>query len=406
MEHLASHHTNSSSITGTNLERARARNRRVVLEAIRQAGQLTRAELSRLTSLTAQTISSIASELLSEGTLLAHAPASIPRGQPPVPLSLNPDGAFAIGFHLDGHQICGALTDLLGATRATQTVEVNRSDFTTASPALVDATRALRDEAAGRPVLGVGVSVGLPATADNAAPAPGKTAASGWHDVLNLTELEIQVEAPVLVQKPTTAALMGERLYGPATTLHSFVYLFAGRRLSAGLYLGGHVYDGGQHGAGHIGHLAVVPSGRLCRCGRQGCLEQYVSGFSLLRRLGLDPDAGSAWPDVASAKFHQRFEGWLSEAIPALRQAVDVLEQLLDPELVLLGGTLPSTVLEPLLARAFPPAIERSTPDSPPRPHLQLGNTGAASIARGAAAAVILGALSPDHEKVSLEPFR
>lgn len=62
-------HTSSRSnrpTTGTNLEHARLHNRRVVLEAIRQAGRLTRADLTRLTSLTAQTISNIVAELVAE----------------------------------------------------------------------------------------------------------------------------------------------------------------------------------------------------------------------------------------------------------------------------------------------------------------------------------------------------
>lgn len=403
---MVAHNTNKIAITGTNLERARARNRRVVLEAIRQAGQLTRAELSRLTSLTAQTISSIAAELLSEGTLLAHPPASIPRGQPPVPLSLNPNGAFAIGFHIDGGRVSGALTDLLGTTRATRTAEVNGSDFSTMLPLLSEATRALREEVAGRPVLGVGVSVGAPSTVDNAEPTPRKPALSGWDDPRNLAELEVQVDAPILVETPTTAALMGERLYGLAATLQSFVYLFVGKGLGAGLYLGGHVYEGGQHGAGQIGHMTVLPGGKHCHCGRQGCLEQYLSGSSLLQCLGLAGDVGPVWPDVASGKFHGRFESWLSEAAPALHQAVDVIAQLLDPDLVLLGGTLPGAVLQPLLERAFPSATGREAPSAPRHTPLLLGNTGAESIARGAAAAIILAALSPDHPKVSLESFR
>lgn len=391
MQHDIRH---NRTITGTNLERARAHNRRVVLEAIRQAGKLTRADLARLTSLTAQTISSIASELLDEGILLAHAPEKIPRGQPPVPLSLNPSGAYAIGFHVGTDRITGVLTDLAGSEHATCSIPVDGPGFQAALPLLAKHVDALRHEVSSRPLLGVGISVfedRVSGTNERAQPS-----SPAWQGVKNRGALEAALGTPVLVEQPSAAAIMGERLHGSAATLQNFVYLFVGRDLNAGLYLGGRLYEGHLRHAGRIAHLTAVPEGRLCHCGKRGCLGVYLSGTSLAEHLGTRAALHLETVDPADSKYQAPFQAWVDEAAPALRDAVETLESLLDPELIVLGGTLPGAALRPLLERAFLPGDDRAVFSTRSSLAVRLGTTGANGVARGAAATIILSALSPD----------
>lgn len=113
--------------SGTNLEHARAHNRRVVIEAIRLNGELTRAELARITSLTPQTVSNIASELEQAGILFSHLPRRVGgRGQPATPLTLNPDSAYSIGIHLDHQSLLVVLVDLSGKVRFRRLMQVQK----------------------------------------------------------------------------------------------------------------------------------------------------------------------------------------------------------------------------------------------------------------------------------------
>jgi hypothetical protein len=73
-------------------------NERVVLQAIRLHGALPAAEIARLTQLTAQTISLMSKRLTDDGLLLRGAPVRGKVGQPSLPLSLNPEGAYSIGI--------------------------------------------------------------------------------------------------------------------------------------------------------------------------------------------------------------------------------------------------------------------------------------------------------------------
>src|SRR5690349_9197759 len=103
------------AVAGTNLDGASAHNRRVIFDALRINGALTRADLARATQLTPQTVSNIMDSLQAEGLVTADAPRRQGRGQPARPYRIQPEGACAIGVQLDRHQMLGVVVDLAGA---------------------------------------------------------------------------------------------------------------------------------------------------------------------------------------------------------------------------------------------------------------------------------------------------
>ncbi|SDS66945.1 ROK family transcriptional regulator [Pseudomonas fuscovaginae UPB0736] len=383
--------------TGTNAEHARLHNRRVILEAIRLGGRLTRADLTRLTSLTAQTVSNIVTELQEEGVLRVHAAEKIGRGQPPVPLSINPQGGYSIGFHVEQHSIIGVLLDLLGDAQAQVTLAVSYPSFDDALPLLLDTVRQFRALRPDGRFLGVGVALPGPFSVEGMT-SVGPTAMSGWDDPQIPTRLQQAVGLPVLIENDATAATMGERLYGIASDLHHFVHLFIGSGLGAGLYLGNRLYSGHWHNAGEIGHMTVVPGGKACHCGNQGCLERYISIAALLEHLGQSGDQDLAAWSIDDPRFKAGVDSWLDEAAPALRQAINILESLLDPQTILISGFLPEAILARLVARLEPLHRSISSRSDREYPRIQLGTAGHDAVALGAAALMILAEISPDYE--------
>jgi predicted NBD/HSP70 family sugar kinase len=383
--------------TGTNLEHARLHNRRVVLEAIRQAGRLTRADLTRITSLTAQTISNIVAELLDESKLSAHAPEKTARGQPPIPLSINPDGGYSIGFHVEQHQIVAVLLDLKGAMRSRRVFSVSYPTFAEALPVLMKGIEAFRRKVKPERLLGIGIALPGPFGVEGMS-AVGPTAMPGWDDPQSLASLREMAGLPVLMENDATAAAMGERLYGIAGGLKDFAYLFVGHGLGAGLYLDNRLYSGHWHNAGEIGHVIVMPNGKSCYCSKQGCLERYVSGASLLEHLGIKADRNVSDLDLSERKYAAGIKRWLAEAVPALRHAVGILESLLDPETIVVGGTLSNDILERLIEQSMPLFPSVSVRAARAQARLQLGTAGPDCVALGAAALIVLAELSPDYQ--------
>ena len=383
--------------TGTNAEHARLHNRRVILEAIRQNGRLTRADLTRLTSLTAQTISNIVTELQEEGVLLAHAAEKGGRGQPPVPLSLNPEGGYSIGFHIEQHRIIGVLLDLLGETVAQVTLTVSYPTFEQALPLILKHVQGFRQQRPDKRFIGVGIALPGPFSVEGMT-AVGPTAMSGWDDPGIPLRLQQAVELPVLIENDATAATMGERLYGIASDLNNFVHLFIGSGLGAGLYLDNRLYSGHWHNAGEIGHMTVIPGGKACFCGNQGCLERYISIAALLEHLEYPADHDLGTWDANDQALNARVDSWLDEAAPALRQAINILESVLDPQTILISGFLPDAILARLITRLEPLSRSISSRSDRQYPRIQMGAAGQDAVALGAAALMILAEISPDYE--------
>ena len=392
--------TTRKAIAGTNLEQAKSHNRRVVIEAIRTNGALSRAAIARLTALSTQTISNIVEELEREELLCAQATLKGARGQPAVPYSINPDGGYSIGLQLDHQLAVGVITDLSGTVRARIERRIDRPTPAQAMPLLAaiagDLMRKFRFDR--NRLLGIGMAMPGPFDVEGMT-SVGPTALPGWQDFPVAEELQRLTGIPVTVENDATAAAIGERLYGVARNLSSFVYLFIGTGLGAGLFLDGHLYKGSRHNAGEIGHMIVKPGGLECGCGKRGCLERYVSLRAAYECLEI-PDPDHASPELLQTLLANgdSLEAWVAQAIDPLRQAINMLELALDPETVVLGGFMPVGVIELLASRLDPLYLSVSSTSARTVPRVLVGAAGKDTSVLGAAALPIFSETNPQFD--------
>ncbi|AOO55447.1 ROK family transcriptional regulator [Raoultella ornithinolytica] len=383
--------------SGTNLEHARVHNRRVVIEAVRLHGTLTRAELARMTALTPQTVSNIVAELQQMALLTSHEPRrAAGRGQPAVPVSLNPASAWSIGIHLDHQTLIIVLVDLTGEIHFRRLILVQKPQpgATFARIAeVVQEIKALPGLDWSR-VLGIGVVMPGPFGVEGIS-STGPTTLNGWEGVDVASELGRISGLPVTLENDATVAAIGERFHGVARQLNSFVYLYIGTGLGAGIFTDGHIYTGHAHNAGEVGHIVVQPGGRACYCGNQGCLERYVSLQAAYEFCGLDPYR--ALPEDLLAVEASLFDRWVETALPSLRQAINLLECVFDAETVVVGGMMPAPLLEKVLAR-LSPLYQSVRGRYLPAMRVKMGMTGTDTAALGAAALPIFDEFNPQFQ--------
>ncbi|BAE73419.1 putative transcriptional regulator [Sodalis glossinidius str. 'morsitans'] len=269
--------------SGTNLEHAKAHNRRVIIEAIRLNGELTRAELARLTALTPQTVSNIVGDLRQVGILSAHRPRRDgARGQPAIPVTLNPDSAYSIGIHLDHQNLLIILVDFSGAVRARLFTLMQKPQPGATIAIITQQLLDMKQQAAidCRKMLGIGIMMpGLFGVEGLSSEGP--TTLHGWEHVDVVGRLSAATGWPVTLENDATVAAIGERFHGVAKRLDSFVYLYLGTGLGAGIFTDGQVYGGHAQNAGEVGHMVVRPGGNataaiavvwsvICHCRRPG----------------------------------------------------------------------------------------------------------------------------------------
>ncbi|WP_336756174.1 ROK family transcriptional regulator [Pantoea sp. USHLN298] len=382
--------------SGTNLEHARAHNRRVVIEAIRLHGELTRAELARMTALTPQTVSNIVAELEQAELLTSRQPRRSGRGQPSIPVTLNPTSAWSIGIHLDHQTLLLVLVDLSGEVHLRRLIMVQKPQPAATLARIAGVLDEMRTflGAQWQKVLGIGVVMPGPFGVEGIS-SVGPTTLNGWEQVDIEAELRTLSGLPVTLENDATVAAIGERFHGVARQLSSFIYLYIGTGLGAGIFTDGHIYTGHAHNAGEIGHIVVEPGGRDCYCGNQGCLERYVSLQAAYEFCGLDPMR--ALPEDLLQIEPARFAAWIDSVLVPLRQAINILESVFDAEAVIIGGMMPAPLLEQMVQR-LPPLYQSVRGRYLNAMRLKTGMTGSDTAALGAAALPIFDEFNPQFQ--------
>ncbi|MDR2868779.1 MAG: ROK family protein [Bacteroidales bacterium] len=89
--------------------------------------------------------------------------------------------------------------------------------------------------------------------------------------------LQDKLHLPVEITNDANAAAYGEMIYGGAQGMKHFIMVTLGTGVGSGFVVDGHLVYGHDGYAGELGHTIVFPEGRMCNCGRRGCLEQYVA---------------------------------------------------------------------------------------------------------------------------------
>ena len=231
-----------------------------------------------------------------------------------------------------------------------------------------------------------------------------------WGDEPVTGLLQDSLGLPVTVENDGNAAAWAEHVYGAGRGVPDQLMVALGTGIGGGLILGGEIYRGGHGVAAEIGHLGLVPGGRLCECGRHGCFEEYASGSALqrlarevaadgsapklLELAGGDADAvtGSQVTELAKAGEPEALRLFERLAEP-LGMGIASLVAVLDPSVVVLGGGVSEA--GELLLGPTRPTLERqlSGRDHRPAPELRLaelgndaGLIGAADLGRRAAA--------------------
>jgi len=383
--------------SGTNLEHARAHNRRVVIEAIRLNGELTRAELARLTALTPQTVSNIVAELGQAGILSSHLPRHVGgRGQPAVPITLNPDSAYSIGIHLDHQTLLIVLVDLAGSVRFRRLCLVQKPQpgATLALIKLLLTEMKQQVPIDWSKMLGIGVVMPGPFGVEGIS-SQGPTTLHGWENVDVVAELSAATGLPVTLENDATVAAIGERFHGIAKQLDSFIYLYIGTGLGAGIFTDGHIYTGHAHNAGEVGHMVVQPDGRLCSCGNRGCLERYLSLQAAYEACGLNPM--TAMPEDLLTVDEGCFDSWVASVLPATRQGINILECVFDAEAVIIGGQMPQPLVEKIVSR-LAPLLQSVRSKYRDGSRVRIGMSGTDTAALGAAALPIFDEFNPQYE--------
>jgi predicted NBD/HSP70 family sugar kinase len=186
----------------------------------------------------------------------------------------------------------------------------------------------------------------------------------GWQGLLPGEELERRLGVPVHADNDANLGALAELHQGSARGKHDVVYLKIASGVGAGIVLGGRLHRGASGIAGEIGHVQVSEDGHVCRCGNRGCVETMVSASRLLELLRPAYDVELTIEQVLDldAEGDAGVRRVLSDAGRIIGRAVADLANNLNPELVVVGGTLGRS---PSMVKGLRASIDRyAQPDT------------------------------------------
>lgn len=324
----------------------RRHNTYLVLNLLRRNRALAGAEIARLTGLSAQTVSVLTRGLEHRGLVQRGAPLRGRIGQPTVPFSLDPDGAFYLGAKIGRRGAELVVLDFVGNIRLHLDIAYAWPDPEPVLDWLHAAVARARDDLGPRAERLCGLGVAMPFRLWDwqlEAGAP-EGALDGWRE-LDPAEALADTGLPVVVVNDATAACAGELTFGAAldgVQDNDVLHIFIGTFIGGGLVQGGFLIEGPTGNAAALGSMLVVDG--------RGRPAQLIDQASLIL---LDRAAEGAGPNRADPSFWTAradlVQPWLDRAGRAIAQAIVSATALIDCRQVIVDGAFPRHVHDLLM---------------------------------------------------------
>lgn len=328
------------------IDRARVHrgNTRLLLSAIHKAGELSRAQAAEVTGIKIMTVGRIAEDLIGRGILQEREKEGGSQvGRPPKLLSLKEDRLLCAGMALDRDMLQLGLVDPRGQIHAYTSIPMPEGALV---PDQITAwmadhlARFLGEHQDLSPRGTVGIVV--PGILDVRQGEMVFAANLHWDHVPLLPLLRERLpEYDFVFENDVKAAALAEYRFGGLQDCRNLVVLSVGSGIGAAAVVEGELYRGKGNMAGEIGHITINPAGKVCACGKVGCLQTYLSPGTLLT------EAQTVHPGLTMPEMFDLFQkgdpfitALINQAVEYISIAINLLANTYAPEVVLLRGEL------------------------------------------------------------------
>ncbi len=269
-----------------NGELIRAINQFNILNTIRTFEAISRIEIAEITGQSRASVTNITAKLIEEGLILEKETVDTSsRGRRRILLALNPDAAYVAGVKVSAFRISCAVTDLKADIKSSIIVPVRTSERSTEYLAdlIEDIVRHSADEARVRINKLSGIGIGIPGFVDTCSGVCYWTPLfkKGKSSLKDLIQERLKIDT--YIENDSNTVTLAHQWFGEGKSIDNFIVVTIEDGIGMGIVSNGQIYRGTHGIAAEFGHVVVEPGGRLCRCGKKGCIEAYVSNFSILK---------------------------------------------------------------------------------------------------------------------------
>nr|WP_306220649.1 ROK family protein [Cohnella sp. WQ 127256] len=309
--------------------------------------RITRAELTKITKLSATTVSTLIEELIANNFVeeVGEKPSS-GAGRKAISLQINKDGGYVIGISIGNNSLICAVMNLHG-----QCITELKSKIAVGNDNLAEQINSALHNVLGQVeslntelIKGIGIST--PGIIDELE----ETVL--FSSLLKLTNFNLRKQistvfpnVPIKIVNDSNAAAFAEHYSGAGKDKSSLLYLTINEGIGAGIILNSHIYSGYKGAAGEIGHVPVEANGEICNCGQVGCAETVLTSPYILRKCqSLAKELGIVIPQSLDEVItrYEAGEDWLEavfyKVIQVTRLMIAGTVNFMAPEVVILEG--------------------------------------------------------------------
>jgi glucokinase-like ROK family protein len=252
-----------------------------ILNAIRERNEISRAEIVKVTGLSAPTVTRAVESLIHEEKLVCQVGiGNSSGGRPPILVRLNNEENFVIGIDLGTTNIRGALSNLNAEilSEVQSPTEVD-SGFESVLKKVGDVITELMSDrrVIHKRVFGIGMAVAGLINRRNSIIEFSPD--FGWRNANIGNEMSRQFQIPIVFDNVSRVMALGERWNGIGKQFRDFICVNIGYGIGAGIIIDGKPFFGSEGMSGEFGHMTLEKNSNvLCKCGKYGCLEALASG--------------------------------------------------------------------------------------------------------------------------------
>ncbi len=269
----------------TNLDPIKTLNQFQILNTIRVAGTISRTEIAEVIGQSRATVTNITAKMIANKLIYEkESEGSSTRGRNRVMLAINPNAAHVVGIKVSAFRIGCVVTDMLANVKSSIVMPVRTAERSVEFVAdlIEEAIRHCVKEAGLNLKQISGIGIGIPGLVG------AQEGISYWNPLYkrgatplkNLIQERFAIDT--YVDNDANTVTLSQLWVGEGKGINNFVVVTIEDGLGMGIVIDGELYRGSHGFAGEMGHFIATPGGELCRCGKRGCYEAYISNFGIL----------------------------------------------------------------------------------------------------------------------------
>lgn len=318
-------------------------NKQMILDIIKKQRPISRAEITKITKMSATSIGRFVSELCEEGFIRETNLTSSGLGRKAVMLDIEPGAIYSIGVDIEKKRISFGLMDFNETVTVYRRVDYQAQKSTPEETAelICREIRAMVEEKNLPCEKVIGIGIGVPGVINYEQGIVQFSATLGWRNVAFAKMIEAELQIKTVIDNDLKVKILSEYLYGSAKGSNKTALIGIGTGIGSALIINGEVFRGGSNSAGELGHTTLDPNGNLCDCGKRGCLQTYVDENSLIMEARRVSDITDVRQVYAAARNNER---WAKEIVwrTALYIGITInnIVCMYNPDTVILSGDL------------------------------------------------------------------